>query len=73
MQRPEGWDESVKRAESMTIEWIHAFLDEIYRIDDFFREKQDDLINEFISLQDKLRMKSEKFSKKANKDKKKKN
>ena len=57
----------------MTIEWIHAFLDEIYRIDDFFREKQDDLINEFISLQDKLRMKSEKFSKKANKDKKKKN
>ena len=55
----------------MTIEWIHAFLDEIYRIDDFFREKQDDLINEFISLQDKLRMKSEKFSKKANrKDKK---
>ena len=50
MQRPEGRDESVKRAESLTIEWIHAFLDEIYRIEDFFKEKQDELINEFISL-----------------------
>lgn len=58
MQPPKEKDESVKRAEQMTVEWIHAFLDEVYRIDDFFKERQDSLINEFISLQDKLRLRT---------------
>ena len=34
--RPDEQDEVVKASEQITIQWIHAFLDEIYRIDDFF-------------------------------------
>ena len=34
--RPDEQDEVVKESEQITIQWIHAFLDEIYRIDDFF-------------------------------------
>lgn len=45
----------------MTVEWIHDFLDEIYRIDDFFKSKQLELINNFIVLQDKFRIRTEKY------------
>ena len=40
---------------------MHAFLDEVYRIDDFFKSKQNELINNFINLQDKFRIRTEKY------------
>lgn len=43
-------DETTEEAERLTIEWVHAFLDEVYRIDDFFKTKQNELINNFIGL-----------------------
>ena len=60
MQPPAKKDESIIKAEKLTLEWIHAYLDEVYRTDDFFKAKQDELIDEFICLQDKLRCKTQK-------------
>jgi len=37
--QPDVRDAYVEYSEQLTIEWIHAFLDEIYRIDDFFKNK----------------------------------
>ena len=48
--KPGERDEAIEEAERLTIEWVHAFLDEVYRIDDFFKSKQNDLINNFIGL-----------------------
>ena len=45
MHPPAKKDESIIKAEKLTVEWIHAYLDEIYRTDDFFKAKQDELIN----------------------------
>ena len=58
--KPDERDDLVEHSETLSVEWIHAFLDEIYRIDDFFKEKQTELINNFIGLQDKFRIKTEK-------------
>ena len=38
---------------------MHAFLDEVYRIDDFFKSKQNELICAFIKRQDKFRIMTE--------------
>ena len=59
--QPDERDAVIEEAERLTIEWIHAFLDEVYRIDDFFKTKQTELINSFIQLQDKFRIKTEKY------------
>ena len=59
--RPDERDEATEEAERLTIEWVHAFLDEVYRIDDFFKTKQNELINNFIGLQDKFRIRTEKY------------
>ena len=37
--KPDERDEAIEEAERLTIEWVHAFLDETYRIDDFFKTK----------------------------------
>ena len=75
---PDERDEVTAQSEQLCIEWIHAFLDEIYRIDDFFTARQKDLIDEFIGLQDKFRVRTEQYevgstktgkSKKSNKSK----
>ena len=58
MQPPAKKDECIIKSEKLALDWIHAYLDEVYRIDDFFKAKQDELINEFICLQDKLRCKT---------------
>ena len=58
MQPPAKKDETIIKSEKLALDWIHAYLDEVYRIDDFFKAKQDELINEFICLQDKLRCKT---------------
>ena len=59
--KPDERDEAIEEAERLTIEWVHAFLDETYRIDDFFKSKQNELINNFIGLQDKFRIRTEKY------------
>ena len=56
---PDERDEFVIQAEELTIGWLHAFLDEVYRVDAFFNEKQIELINSFIGLQDKFRIKTD--------------
>jgi len=57
--RPDVRDDFVIFAEELTIGWLHAFLDEVYRVDDFFKGKQNELINTFIGLQDKFRIKTD--------------
>ena len=59
--KPDERDEVVDYSLTLTVEWIHAFLDEVYRIDDFFKQKQTELINNFIGLQDKFRIRTEKY------------
>lgn len=59
--QPDERDAVIEEAERLTIEWVHAYLDEVYRIDDFFKTKQTELINSFIQLQDKFRIKTEKY------------
>ena len=66
MQPPAKKDKSTRKAEELTMEWIHSYLDEIYRIDDFFKAKQDELIDEFICLQDKLRCRTQKYGQNDN-------
>ena len=58
---PDERDETTDYSESQTIEWIHAFLDEIYRVDDFFSTTQKNLIDQFIMLQDKFRIKTDAY------------
>ena len=59
--KPDERDEIVDLSIDMTVQWVHAFLDEVYRIDDFFKAKQMELINNFIGLQDKFRIRTEKY------------
>ena len=59
--QPDKRDQLLENSEQVTIDWIHAFLDETYRIDDFFKNKQTELINSFIDLQDKFRIRTEKY------------
>jgi len=56
---PDERDDSVLQSEELTVDWIHAFLDEVYRVEDFFKGKQEELINSFIGLQDKFRIKTD--------------
>ena len=56
---PDEVDETIELSEQLTIDWVHAYMEEINRIDNFFMTKQDALINEFISLQDKFRIKTD--------------
>ena len=39
--------------------WLQAFFSELKRINDFFKSKQNLLINDFIILQDKFRIKAD--------------
>ena len=58
---PEDDDEIKFDSEELTVQWVHAFLEEIERIEFFFKSKQEELINEFIHLQDKFRMKTDHY------------
>ena len=37
--QPDERDDIIEESEQLTVNWIHAFLDEIYRIDDFFKSR----------------------------------
>lgn len=54
-------DELIKKSEHETFKWITAFLNEVERIEQFFIAKQNDLINQFILLQDKFRIQAEMY------------
>lgn len=54
-------DELIKKSENETFKWITAFLNEVDRIEQFFIAKQNDLINQFILLQDKFRIQAEMY------------
>ena len=43
-------DEVLKQSEELATLWISAYLEEIDRIENFFLQKQNDLINQFILL-----------------------
>jgi hypothetical protein len=46
-------------SEELTAIWISSYLDEINRVESFFNAKLEELINQFILMQDKFRLKSE--------------
>lgn len=46
-------------SEELTAIWISSYLDEINRVESFFTAKLEELINQFILMQDKFRLKSE--------------
>lgn len=52
-------EEVLLASEHLTAIWISAYLDEIERIEHFFTSKLDELVNHFIKMQDKFRLKSE--------------
>ena len=52
-------DEIQIESENLTVQWVHAYLEEIERIEKFFQSKQYELIDQFINLQDKFRMKTD--------------
>ena len=56
---PDEVDEAVELSEKLTIEWIHAYMEEVDRIQRFFTNKENALINDFISLQDKFRIRTD--------------
>ena len=58
-QIPQNEDEVAEDSNKFTTEWIHAWLVEVERIDKFFCTKRDVLIDEFILLQDKFRIKTD--------------
>jgi hypothetical protein len=48
-------------SEELAFEWIELFLSDVNRIERFFSEKKDSLINEFINMQEKFRLKSHNY------------
>ena len=48
-------------SEEMAFEWIELFLSDVNRIERFFSDKKDSLINEFINMQEKFRLKSHNY------------
>lgn len=57
-------DEVFKCSEEMTFEWIEMFLSDVNRIERFFTDKKEQLINEFIVMQEKFRLKSNQYENK---------
>jgi hypothetical protein len=42
----------------LAFEWIELFLSDVNRIERFFVDKKEGLINEFIAMQERYRLKS---------------
>ncbi len=51
-------DEIFLASEELAFEWIEFFLSDVNRIERFFLEKKEALINEFIAMQERFRLKS---------------
>ena len=66
-------DQIFERSELMTFEWIEIYMCEIQQVESFFSSKLDELISQFIQLQDNFRIKADMFEDdKLEKEKKKK-
>ena len=55
---PEEGDEVFQASETLAFEWIELFLSDVNRIERFFVDKKEGLINEFIAMQERYRLKS---------------
>ena len=55
---PEEGDEVFQASEALAFEWIELFLSDVNRIERFFVDKKESLINEFIAMQERYRLKS---------------
>lgn len=55
---PEEGDEVFQASEALAFEWIELFLSDVNRIERFFVDKKEGLINEFIAMQERYRLKS---------------
>ena len=62
-------DEVFHASEEMTFEWIELFLSDVNRIERFFVEKKESLINDFIAMQEKFRLKSYQYEDKKKRPK----
>jgi cell shape-determining protein MreC len=51
--------EKVEKAEQLTALWISAYFDEVARVESFFNDKLEELIDSFILMQDRFRLKAE--------------
>lgn len=54
-------DEIHAFSEEQTFEWIEMFLSDVNRIERFFLDKKEQLINEFIAMQERYRLKSHQY------------
>ena len=52
-------EEVLVASEQLTAIWISAYLDEIERVETFFTNKIEELVNHFILMQDRFRLKQE--------------
>lgn len=57
----EDEDEIFFASEELAFEWIEFFLSDVNRIERFFLDKKDSLINEFIAMQERFRLKSNQY------------
>ena len=48
-------------SEELAFEWIELFLSDVNRIERFFQDKKESLINEFIAMQEKFRLNSHNY------------
>lgn len=51
-------DEIHAISEEQAFEWIEMFLSDVNRVERFFVDKKEQLINEFIGMQERYRLKS---------------
>ena len=51
-------DEVFFASEELAFEWIEMFLSDVNRVERFFVEKKEQLINDFIAMQERYRLKS---------------
>jgi hypothetical protein len=56
--------EMLRASEELTAIWISSYLDEVQRVETFFLAKIEELINQFILMQDKFRLKGELYEEK---------
>lgn len=56
-------------SEELAFEWIEYFLSDVNRIERFFKQKRESLVNEFISMQERFRLKSTQYKDKKKKTK----
>jgi len=54
-------------SQELAYEWIELFLSDVNRIEKFFSNKKESLINEFINMQEKFRLKSHNYEDKKKK------